>query len=114
MVVVQYVLLLGSDSWVITPNVLRFLSSLHNWVVQRTTERMPRCQNGRWENPPIGEALSETDLEKIGKYISCCHTSVAQYITTRSISDLVVVEEKQPISPATMHWWEQEIIRFHN
>ena len=30
--VVQYVLLLGSYLWVVTPNILRLLGSLHNWV----------------------------------------------------------------------------------
>ena len=53
---------------------------------------------------PIGEALSEAGLEPIGEYISCRHTSVAQYITMRSIFDLVAAEERRPISPATMLW----------
>ena len=52
--------------------------------------------------PPIGEALSEAGLEPIGGYIYHRHTIVTQYITMRSIFDLVVAEERQPISPATM------------
>ena len=63
---------------------------------------------------PIGEEIAEAGLEPIGEYISHRHTSVAQYITTRSIFDLVVAEESQPISLATMSLWEQEIIRFRN
>ena len=54
---------------------------------------------------PIDEALSEARLEPIGEYISCRHTSVTQYITMRSIFDLVVAEERQPLSLATMLWW---------
>ena len=102
MAVVQSMLLLGSNSWVFIPNILRLLGSLHNWVVQRITGRMHWCLNGRWHYPPIGEAIAEAGLEPIGEYISRRHTSVPHYITTRSISDLVVVEERQPMSLATM------------
>ena len=63
--------------------------------------------------PPIGEEIVEAGLEPIGEYISRRHTSVAQYITTRSIFELVVAEERQPISLANMRCWEKEIIRFH-
>ena len=94
MAVVQSVLLLGSHLWVVTPNILRLLGSLHNWVVQRITGRMPQFWNSCWEYPLIGEALSESGLETIGGYISRRHTSVVQYITMRSIFDLVVAEER--------------------
>ena len=112
--VVQSVLILGSDLWVVTPNIMRLLGSLCNWVAQQITGRMPRCWNGCWWYPPIGEAIAEARLEPIGEYISRCHISVPQYITTRSIFDLVVAEERQTISLATMQWWEQEIIQFRN
>ena len=51
---------------------------------------MPWFWNGLWEYPPIGEAIAEAGQEKIGEYISRRHTSVAQYITTSLIFDLVV------------------------
>ena len=40
--------------------------------------------------PPIWEAIAEAGLEPIGEYISLRHTGVAQYITTRSIFNIVV------------------------
>ena len=83
MEMVQSVILLGSYLWVVTPNIMRFLVSLHNWVDQRITERLTWCRNSRWEYPPIREALLEAGMEKIGEYVSRHHTSVAQYITTR-------------------------------
>ena len=39
---------------------------------------------------------------------------MAQYITTGSIFDIAVEEERKPRSPATMRLGEQEIIRFRN
>ena len=55
--------------------------------------------------PSIDETLLEAGLEPIGEYISCCHTIVTQCITMRPIFDLVVAEERQPISLATVLWW---------
>ena len=72
------------------------------------------CQNSCGDYPLIGEEIAEVGLEPIGEYISHRHTSVTQYITTRSIFDLVVAEERQPIYLVTMRWWEQEILRFCN
>ena len=45
--------------------------------------------------PPIGEALSDVGLDTIGGYISQRHISEAQYIATRPIFYLEVVEENQ-------------------
>ena len=60
---------------------------------------MPWCQNGLWDYPAIGEALAKAGMEPIGKYISCRHTSVAQYIRTRQIFDFAVAAEKWPGYP---------------
>ena len=102
MAVVQSVLILGSDSWVVTPNIMRFLGSLHNWVAQWTSGQMPWFRNGLWEYPPIGEALAEAGMEPIGECMSCQNTSVAQFITIRSIFDIRVTEERRLVSPVTM------------
>ena len=83
MVVVQSVLLFGSESWVVTPLILRDLGSFHNREERRILGWMPQCQNSYWEYLPIGEALVEAGLDFIGEYISCHHISVAQYIATR-------------------------------
>ena len=51
---------------------------------------------------------------EIGEYITRCHNSVAQYIYTRLIFDIVVTEERQPGYPSIMYWWEQEGMQFGN
>ena len=78
MVVVQSMILLGSESWVVTPKILQFLGSLQNRVAQRIYVRMPWYCNRHWEYPPIGEVLAESGMELIGEYISRRHTGVAQ------------------------------------
>ena len=52
--------------------------------------------------PPIGEVVVDEGLGTIGEYITFRHNSGAWYIATRPISDLAVVEETRPGSPATM------------
>ena len=90
MAVVQYVPKIVSDSSVVTPCILCTLGIFHNWVAQPIYDCMPRCQNVQWEHPPIGEALSDADLDMIGGYITRCHNSVSQYISTRPIFGIVV------------------------
>ena len=50
-VVVQSVLLYGSESWVVTPAMLKVLSSFHHQVACQITNRMARKVNGNWYYP---------------------------------------------------------------
>ena len=102
--VIQSLLLFRLDSWVITPQILQELGSIHHQKSRRISSQITQLQNGKWYYPIIGEALVEVGLETIVEYISYHHIIVTQYITMRSIFDLVVAEERQPISPATMLW----------
>ena len=83
--VVQYVLIFGLTSWVITPRILQALGSLHNWVARRVSGRMPWFQNVKWEYSSIGEAVVDVGLGKIGGYIPRLHNSVVHYIATQPI-----------------------------
>ena len=64
--------------------------------------------------PPIVEAISDAGIYPIGGYISQRHISAAQYITTRAIFDLAVLEGKHTISPVTIISREQEGMWFRN
>ena len=75
---VKYVLLFESESWFITPYIMRALSIFPNWVERWTYIWMFWCRNGRWEYPLIGEALVEKVMEPIGEYIYQQHISVTQ------------------------------------
>ena len=63
---VQYVLLFGSYSQVLTPRIMQALVSLHNLLAQWISGRIPWCCNRRWDYPPIGEALSDAGIDPIG------------------------------------------------
>ena len=71
---------------------------------------MPRrLQNGTWHYPPIGKAMEDAGLFSIQEYVSRRQRTVAEYVATRPIFDLVMEEERQRGTPATRRWWEQAI-----
>ena len=48
--VVKYVVLFGSEIWVVTPCILRGVGSLHNQAARQISYRIPqRLQNRRWD-----------------------------------------------------------------
>ena len=111
--VVQYELMFGSKMWVVTFRILRAMDSLHNKAARRISGRISqRLQNIGWYYPPIGEALEDVVMERIGIYITCIQETVTQYISTWMIFDIAVSEDCRPGFPALLHWWGQAGIRF--
>ena len=111
--VVQQILLYGSESWVLTPRIIKALESFHHRVARRITGSMPRrLQNCTWYYPPIGKALEDAGLFSIAEYVARRQKTVAEYVATRPIFDLVMEEERQRGTPATIRWWEQPTIDF--
>ena len=99
MEVVQSVLLFRSKSWVIMLHILWALASLNNRVAHRISGWVPWYQNSKCEHPSIGKVLSDAGMRTIEEYNTHCHKSLAQYISTRNISDILMVEERQIGSP---------------
>ena len=65
---VQAVLLFGSETWNVTPAILRGLEGFHVWAARRMAGMMPtRDTSGKWEYPASGEVL-----EKVGLYTIDC------------------------------------------
>ena len=88
MAVVQEVILLGSETWVMTPHPEKSLKGFHLREVRRMAGMGPKRQrDGTCVYPPIGAALATVVLDEIGVYIARCHKMVAQYIATRPIMD---------------------------
>ena len=50
----QAMLLFGSETWLLTPHMERALGSFEHWVARRITGRQPRRkEEGRWDYPPL-------------------------------------------------------------
>ena len=87
--VAQAVLLLGAETWVLTPRMEQALDIFQHRVARRLTGSQPRRQwGGSWAYPPLAEAMGEASFEGIRKTVTRRQNTVAQYIATRSIMDL--------------------------
>ena len=97
-VVVQSVLLFGSETWVMNPHLEKSLEGFHHWAVWWMAGMGPKSQRyGTWVYPLIGAALSMVGLYKIEVYIDRRQNTVAQYISTHPIMDLCLVVERKPV-----------------
>ena len=62
--VVQAVLLFGSNTWVLTPWLKKFLEGFYHWVAQCMAGMSPKRQPDRtWVYPSIGAVLVMVGLE---------------------------------------------------
>jgi hypothetical protein len=87
--IVQAVLLHGSESWVITPQLLSILNGWHHRMARRIFGLMPtREHDGTWYYPPITDALEIAGLYTISKYIQVQQHTIAMYIVQRPIYSL--------------------------
>ena len=107
-VMVQVVLLFGSETWVLTPRLEKSLEGFHHRAVRRMASMGPKRQRGgTWLYTLIGAALTMVGLEEIGVYITCCQNTVAQYIANRPIMDLCLTAERKTVLHLSRQWWEQ-------
>ena len=52
--------------------------------------------------------MTEAGLQEVETYVSRRQNTVAQYISTRPITDLCLAENWRPGPRVAMRWWEQE------
>ena len=103
LVVVQAVLLYGSETWVLTPRMQMALGGFHHMVARRLTRQKPRkVQDGGWIYPPLEDVMSEAGLKEVDTYVSQHQNTVAQYIATMPIMDLCLAAKQRPGPKVTM------------
>ena len=87
--VLQEVLLLGAETWVLTPQMERALDSFQHRVARWLTGRKPSIQeNGIWAYLPFDEVMGEAGFEGISKSVTRRQNTVVQYTAKRPILDL--------------------------
>ena len=89
LVVVQSVLLYGSETWVLIPRMDRVLGGFHHRVARRLTGWQPwKGRGGGWVYPPLEDVMDEVGLQEVDTYISLRQNTMAQYIANIPIIDL--------------------------
>ena len=93
--VYQSVLLYGSDSWVVTGEMLKFLEGFHHQVARRITEY-----------PPLVAALEAAGLHPTMEYIRRRQINIAEKLACLPIYELYVEAERRPGTIQKMRWWD--------
>ena len=105
--VAQAMLLFGAETCVLTPRMEQALDSFQNRVARRMTGKQRRKRgDGRWEYPPLAEAMGEVGFYGIRKLVIRMQNTAAQYIATRPILELCERTTRRPGERVSWQWWE--------
>ena len=109
LVVVQAVLLYGSDSWTITEGNLKRIRSFHNRAVRYLTGKHICKRNEIWEYPNHQELYKEAGLLPIEKYIERRRGTLRRYLETNRKDLLTKATQCKPHKhhPRKVLWWKQ-------
>ena len=100
--------LFGAEMWVLTQRMEKALDRFQSRFARRLMRRQPRRKKyGRWDYPPLAEALGEAGLERKGKTIARTHNTLAKNIATQPILDLCKRATQGPGARVSRGWWEQ-------
>ena len=98
-VVIQVVLIFGSDTWVVTPCMGKALGGVQTQVMRRLKGKLPlRTTDGKWRYTSEAMAREEAGFLTMEEYVRRHQNTVAQYIATRSLLDL---RPRSPLQPLT-------------
>ena len=107
---VQAVILLGLETWVVTPRMVKSMGRFQAQLVRRLAVRIPwRTPYRKWTYTSAETAQEEAGFLKMEEYIRWCQNMIAQYIATRSLSDLCEGSER---APGERHRWELTVIHY--
>ena len=87
---IQAVLLYGSETWNLTPQLLVTLEGFHVHTVRRISGMMPKKGHDEvWQYLSTKTALRAAGLRNIVHYINVRQKTVTEYITHRSVFAIV-------------------------
>ena len=106
---VQAVLLLGSETWNLTPAALKSLEGFHlraTWYMARVNKP---CRNPdrSWTYPATPDVLEEIGLQPIAHYVEVRRQTIAKFIVNWPIFDFCVAGKRKRGTSPRQWWWEQ-------
>jgi hypothetical protein len=107
---VHVVLLYGSESWNLTPSLLKWLEGFHvkaAWRMAAVNKLQKDAATDTWTYPVTEEVLEEVGLHSMEHYICVRRDTITQYIATRPMLELCQGAERLRGSSPRHFWWEQ-------
>ena len=79
--VAHFVLLYGSESWMVTRDMLKVLTAFHYQAARRITGKTEKCGSGeKWEYPVVEEVMDSAGLHSIIVYIKRRQMTIAERV----------------------------------
>jgi hypothetical protein len=104
------VLLYGSETWVITGDILNALRSFHHSVARRLTGQYPYqlANSGDWIYPSITNMLAQAGMFSIEEYLLRRFVYLQNYARTRPILQDCQTSLGSYTTTRRLFWWNQE------
>jgi exonuclease III len=105
--IVQSVLLYGSESWVLTKEMVRKLQSFHHRCARYLArEHIQQDNQGNWTAPPSTSVLEKTGLQTVQEYIQRRKATILEYAKTTEILQKCEASSPLASAPNQLVWWE--------
>ena len=107
-VVVEAVLLYGSETWALPPTAMRCLNGFQVEAARRLTGMMPRKRGTTWVYPKTAEVMKAARLRPIEESVRRRRNTVLRAIEGRRALVECRGAERRRGSPSRQYWWEQD------
>jgi len=108
---VQAVLLFGSETWNLTPPLLKSLEGFHLRAAWRMAHVHKPVSNPdrSWTYPATEDVMEETGLRLIAHYVDVRRQTIARFIVNRPIFDCIREGGRRRGTSPCQWWWEQSM-----
>ena len=107
----QTVMLYGSESWVVTREMLKVLEGFHHQEsIQITGMTAKHVADRDWGYPPVMAALEAAGLHPIQEYIRRRQEKISTQVERRPIYELCTKAEQRQGMIWIMRWWNQDVV----
>jgi hypothetical protein len=105
---VQLILLIGNETWNLSPVSLKSLEGFHVRAAWRTAGKRPmKLPGGTWMYPNLVAVLDKVGLKNIAHYIGMPRQHVASFIVDKPIFQSCVDGVRRHGSSICQFWWAQ-------
>ena len=107
-VIIMSVLLYGSESWVISKDLMRELKSFYHRCARHVVRRHIRLEeDGTWTCPPSAAVLADAELLPVKAYIQMRKNTIMDFAKARPIYREALLSRPVQTNVSQLVWWEQ-------